>query len=204
MEEIKIERKKRLWPWLLISLLVVALLFYFLVNRENNNPESATEAQRINNTNKNDLVAINENNAVVVTYVNFVDNRKDEMSLNHAYTNDALLKLTEATRAMASEVGYDVKADLEKVEEYAKMIVKDPFETTHADNIRKAGDVLTNVLQNIQEAKYPGLGAEVEELRSATALIKPGILTLDQKDEVKNYFAKASDLLKKIKNVTNK
>lgn len=198
MAEIKIEQKKRLWPWLLISLLVVGLLFYFLVNRENNNPESTTEAQTINNANENDLIAVKENNAVVAAYVNFVDNSKNEMSLDHAYTNDALLKLTEATRAMANEVGYEVKTDLEKVEEYAKMIVKDPFETTHADNIRKAGDVLTGLLQNIQKAKYPGLGAEVEELRSATALIKPGILTLDQKDAVKNYFAKASDLLQKM------
>jgi hypothetical protein len=30
------------------------------------------------------------------------------------------------------------------------MISKDSFETTHADNVRKADDILTNVLQNIQ------------------------------------------------------
>jgi hypothetical protein len=30
------------------------------------------------------------------------------------------------------------------------MISSDPFETTHADNIRKADAILTNVLQNIQ------------------------------------------------------
>jgi hypothetical protein len=197
MAEIKIERKKRLWPLFLISLLVVSLLYYFFVYRDNN-PESLAESQTIENTDENETISVNENNAVVTAYVNFIDNNKTEMSLNHAYTNEALLKLTEATRAVANEVGYDVKADLEKVEEYAKRIVKDPFETTHADNIRKAGDVLTDVLQKIQVAKYPGLGAEVEELRSATALIKPGILTLDQKDSVKNYFSKASDLLQKM------
>jgi hypothetical protein len=80
------------------------------------------------------------------------------MSLDHAYTNEALLKLIEATNAMANEVGYEVQADLEKAKEYAEMITKDPFETTHADNIRKAADILTNVLQNIQKAKYPRFG----------------------------------------------
>jgi len=49
-------------------------------------------------------------------------------------------------------------------------------------NIRKAADILTNVLQNIQKAKYPGLTAEVDELQSASASIKPGIFTLEQKD----------------------
>jgi hypothetical protein len=38
------------------------------------------------------------------------------------------------------------------------------FETTHADNIRKADAILTNV-QNIQKAKYPGLTDEVVALK---------------------------------------
>ena len=75
---------------------------------------------------------------------------------------------------------------------------QDPFETTHADNIRKADDILTNILQNIQKAKYPGLADEVAALKSASESIKPGVLTLEQKDAVKNYFAKASDLLQKM------
>ena len=46
------------------------------------------------------------------------------------------------------------------------MITKDPFDTTHADNIRKAADILATVLQNIQKAKYPSLFDEVEELKT--------------------------------------
>jgi hypothetical protein len=67
------------------------------------------------------------------------------------------------------------------------MISSDPFETTHADNIRKADAILTNVLQNIQKAKYPGLTDEVVALK-VTESIKLGILALEQKDAVKNYF----------------
>ena len=99
---------------------------------------------------------------------------------------------------MANEVGYDIQADLEKVREYANMISKDPFETTHADNIRKAADILTNVLQNIQKEKYPGLVDNISAVKSASTSIKPGILTLNQKDEVKNYFAKTAELLQKM------
>jgi hypothetical protein len=36
------------------------------------------------------------------------------MSLDHAYTNEALSKLIEATNAIANEVGYDVQADIAK------------------------------------------------------------------------------------------
>lgn len=199
MAEIKIEKKKPIWPWLLIGLVIVALLVYFLVFRDNGeNTETVTEQDSITNTNESDLLGVKENNGTVVAYVNFVENNKEKMSLDHEYTNEALLKLIEATDAIANEVGYDVQADIEKVREYAKMIEQDSFETTHADNIRKADDILTNILQNIQKAKYPGLVDEVTALKSASESIKPGLLTLEQKDAVKNYFVKASDLLKKM------
>jgi hypothetical protein len=199
MAEIKIEQKKHLWPWLLLGLVIVALLLYFLLFRDNGkNTEAVTEADYITNTNEPDLLGVKDNNGTVAAYVSFVRNDTNKMSLDHAYTNEALLKLIEATSAKANEVGYEVQADIEKVKEYAKMISSDPFETTHADNIRKAGDILTNVLQNIQKTKYPGLTNEVEELKSASESIKLGVLTLEQKDAVKNYFAKASDLLQKM------
>ncbi len=199
MAEIKIEQKKQVWPWLLVGLVIAALLVYFLVFRDNGkNTEAVIQADYITNTNEADLLGVKETNGTIAAYVNFVENNKEKMSLDHAYTNEALLKLIEATNAMANEVGYDVQADIEKVKEYAIMITKDPFETTHANNIRKADDILTKVLQNIQKAKYPGLADEVEELKSSSASIKPEVLTLDQKDAVKNYFAKAADLLQKM------
>jgi hypothetical protein len=119
------------------------------------------------------------------------------MSLDHAYTNEALLKLIEATNAKADEVGYEVRADLEKVKEYAEMITKDPFETTHADNIRKAADILTNVLQNIQKAKYPGLADEVGELKSASESIKPEYLRLIKKMQLRITLLKLLTFFKK-------
>ncbi|PKO95394.1 MAG: hypothetical protein CVU12_10200 [Bacteroidetes bacterium HGW-Bacteroidetes-7] len=199
MAEIKIEKKKQIWPWLLFGLIVSALLLYFLVfSNYDKITETVTEAGYNTNTDDYDLIQVKENNSTVAAYVDFVENTNQMMSLDHAYTNEALLKLTNATDAMATEVGYEVRADLEKVKEHAEMITENPFETTHADAIRKAADILTRVLQNIQKAKYPSLTQEVDELKNAAASINPEVLTLDQKDAVKNFFAKASDLLKKM------
>jgi hypothetical protein len=49
------------------------------------------------------------NFAVYRCVCNFVENNKEKMSLDHAYTNEALSKLIEATNAIANEVGYDVR-----------------------------------------------------------------------------------------------
>jgi hypothetical protein len=199
MAEIKIVQKKQIWVWLLAGLIIVALLLYFLVFRDYyENTDAVTTADEITNTIESDLVDVRENNGTVAAYVNFIENSNEKMSLDHEYTNEALLKLIEATNAMADEVGYDVEAEIEKAKEYANMITNDPFETTHADNIIKADATLNNVLQNIQIAKYPSLEAEVLVSKNALESIKPGVLTLDQKDAVKNYFEKAADLLKKM------
>lgn len=195
MAEIKIEQKKQIWPWLLVGLLIAGLLVYFLANR---NDDKNQEAIAITKTNESDLINVQENNSTVAAYVSFIENAEDEMSLDHTYTNEALLRLIDATNAMANEVGYEVRADLDKVKEYAEMITDNPLETTHADYIRKASDILTNVLQNIQRANYPGLTSEVAELRKASESIKSEVLTLDQQDEVKTFFSKAANLLKKM------
>jgi hypothetical protein len=199
MAEIKIEQKKQIWPWLLAGLVIAALLVYFLVFRDNDkNTEAVTEADYITNTDEPDHLGVKENNSTVAAFVSFVENDTARMSLDHAYTNEALLKLMAATNAMADEIGYDIQADLDKLEESANLIDNEPFETSHAKNIRNATDNSTTALQNMQRAKYPGLTSEVDELKSASASINPERLTLDQKDAVKNYFAKAADLLQKM------
>lgn len=191
MAEIKIEKKKLVWPWILLALGIIAVLIYFLVfHNYNENMNEAPKTQ--------DFISIKENNSVVEAYVNFVQTDKNKMTLDHAYTTEALLKLIEATDAIAGEVGYEVRVDLDKVKVYSKMIGNDPFETTHADNIKKADAILTEILQNIQKAKYPELTDDLRELRSASEAINPAILTLDQKKEVKAFFSEAAQLLQKM------
>lgn len=202
MTEIKIEKKKQVWPWMLLGLAIAAVLIYFLGfydnDHDNKEMNEVTELSELKGPEETDLISVKENNNTVAAYVNFVDADQNKMSLDHEFTNDALLKLTEATYAIAGEIGYDVQADLEQVKEYANRVDNEPFVTTHANSIRKAGDILTNALQNIQKSKYPGLTNEVEELKNATIAINPDILTLNQKKEVKAFFSKAANLLQKM------
>jgi hypothetical protein len=199
MAEIKIEQKKQMWPWILAVLVIAALLLYFMVFRDNGkNTEAVTEDDYMTQTNEPSLVGVSENNSTVAAFVSFVENDTTRMSLDHAYTNEALSKLTAATNAMAGEIGYDIQADLDKLEESVNLTENEPFETSHANNIRNATDNSTTALQNMQRAKYPELTNEVDELKGASAAINPKTLTLEQKDAVKNYFDKAADLLEKM------
>lgn len=191
MAEIKIEKKKSVWLLVLLIFGVTAVLLYLLSLND-----GSQKMEKIPET--TDLLSAHENLATVIAFVVFVESDSNKMTFDHAYTNEALLKLVEATNAIADEVGYDIKADIDQVKEYAEIITVEPYETTHANNIRKAADILTNILQNIQQAKYPGLSNEVVQLRNASSLINPDVLTLNQKNAVKSFFSSAADLLKKM------
>ena len=193
MTEIKIEKKKPVWPWILLVLgLLAAAWFFFFRNDKDEPVETADKTVPI------ELIDVHENNSTVAAYVTFINSDTNKMSLDHSFTSEALTKLTDAVDAMATEAGYDVKVDITRAKQYADEITQDPLVTTHADKIRSAADVLSTSLQNMQQAKYPGLSAEAADVKNAAAAINPETLTLDQRDAVKSFFRKASDLLTKM------
>jgi len=193
MTEIKIEKKKPVWPWILLALglLVAAFAAWFFFIRNDNAEPLATADETA-------LIDVRENNNIVAAYVTFVDADTATMGLDHVFTNEAFTKLIDAVEAIAAESGYDVKADIAEAKQLADEITKDPMVTTHTDKIRSAADVLSTALQNIQQAKYPGLSTEAADVKSAASAINPETLTLDQRDAVKSFFRKAADLLNKM------
>ncbi len=152
----------------------------------------------ISGTNDTNLLGVKENNSTVAAFVSFVENDTSKVGIDSDYTNEPLFKLTAATDAMAGEIGYDIRADLEKLKQSIVLTANEPFETSLAKNTRIAADNSTTALQNMQLAKYPWLSEEVDELKSALTAINPLALKPEQKDAVMNYFTKAANLLDKM------
>ena len=138
------------------------------------------------------------NNATVGAFVTFVEEDQENMDLSHEYTNEALNKLINATDAMANEVGYDVEADMQEVRQLADKITQEPFETTHANSIKEAATKLEGVLQNIQQEAFPTLTGGTDAVKNAAEGIDPQELTLNQKEDVKNFFRESAELLEQM------
>lgn len=196
MAEIKIEKKKPIWPWILLIIALLAIAWYFFFR--NDTDEQAESVETVETANNSALIDVHENNSMVAAYVTFINSDTNKMTLDHAYTSEALTKLTNAIDAMATEAGYDVKADIARAKQLADEITKDPMSTAHGDKIKRAADVLSTSLQNMQQAKYPELSAEGADVKSSASAINPETLTLNQRDAVKTFFRKAADLLNKM------
>ncbi len=200
MAEIKIEKKKTIWPWIIVGLLVLAVILYFLYFRNDNEDKvadaAATTTRVEDSTNP---VNTNENNNAVDAFVTYVNADTATMGLDHVYAHNALIKLIDATQATADRQSFNLQAELDKAREDADKITNDPTATTHAGYIKDAARKLSTALQNMQQAKYPQLNAESQKVKGAANDISNADLTLDQKQTVKTFFNEAADLLKKMK-----
>lgn len=197
MAEIKIEKKSPVWPWILLILAIIGILIYlFASDDDQDDMREDTTGEYIEEPVSSGQEAMN--NATVVDYVSFVDSDQENMDLSHEYTNEALAKLINATDAMASEVGYDVEADMQEVKQLAERITQEPFETTHANSIKEAATKLEGVLQNIQQDAFPNLSGSTDAVRNAAEGIDPEELTLNQKEDVKNFFRESAELLEQM------
>lgn len=195
MAEIKIEKTKPVWPWILLALGLIALLLYLFVFNKDDSDETAHTQPATAPAN---LINVTENNNTVTSYITFVQADTNRMGLEHRYTNEAFMKLNDAINAMAGEAGFEVKADLDMAKQHADSITHNPFETTHANHIRAAADIFSTSLQNMQQAKYPSLANEAANVKTAAAAINPDVLTLDQRDAVKGFFREAAALLQRM------
>lgn len=195
MKDTRAENKKKLiWPWILLVILV-GIAIYFFAFREDGVDEKPME-QAVENPER--VVLNDESISTIEDYEMYVKEDKD-MGLDHEFTHTALSKLIAAVGASAEALELDVSSDLNEASQNADDITKDPLSLDHADKIRKAGDLIVRALDKIQSEKYPDMGEEMDAVRAASQNIMADSMTLDQREDVKEFFQTTMRLLSKMK-----
>ena len=206
MAEIKIEKKKSIWPWILGILLLAAIIYIVVVMMDEDNElvetdetETVVDNEGTRNELSDNLDAENATGNVtgIAAYMDYIQNNK-AMGLEHEYSHNALLKLIEATDEIATDLEVDIRADLDEARANANTITKDPEKLNHADKIKNAGMIITRALRTIQQQKYSDLKSDIDGLEKEVNQINPQEKTLDQKNDVKSFFDKAADVLTKM------
>ena len=226
MAEIKIEKKKSVWPWIIGLLLLALIIGFFMFNTDDDVDEIRTEDQvetvegydnseGMNSANdKNDskyasgdrndkgYTQTNDNasnnSSALQQYKTYIDN--PNMGLDHEYSNQAIIALVEAVRETANKNDVNLNAELDKAKQYAEFIAKDPESKKHANKIKNSGLIIVNALETLQSQKFDGMNDEISEFKKTINSIEKDELTLNQKSEVKAYFNKAAEILTKMKN----
>jgi hypothetical protein len=199
MAEIKIEKKQTIWPWILLALLAIAAIFYFVSQNddETDTLETTEEVIVVEDEDNMDAALVANYDSAIEKYSMYIGN-DGKMGIDHEYSNDALNYLIDAVIAKAAVLDVDIAVDLDKAEENAEKITKNPYKVTHANLIKNSGMIITNALATIQNSKYPNLSNELSEVKTAVSSIKTKTETLEQKETVKSFFRAAEALLIKM------
>jgi hypothetical protein len=199
MTEIKIEKKKSVWPWVLMILLsLVPIWFFFLRDSDDNVEVEETTTEEVV---KGDEIgmgnqAMNSTDAIA-KYSAYIGDM-EKMGIDHEYNNGALDYLINALESKANMLKVDINADLDKARNNVSEIKVSPYDINHADLIKESGEIIARALSTLQKAKFPNLSQEVTNVDAAVFAIKKGELTLNQKDDVNEFFKSAESLLLKM------
>lgn len=203
MAEIKIEKKKPIWPWIVLALVILALLYFFVFADDDNDDLDAVETEQVEEGTvwedemETETDTANWNTGAVQSYLTYISDN-NRMGLDHEYTNNAIIELMNAVQAKADEMNYDISADMQSVREDAQVIQQDPMALNHADRIKSAGMKLANIIENMQKEGFPNLSNDVNEVKTAVQNINETTPTLEQRDQIKMFFDEAGDVLSKM------
>ena len=218
MADLRIEKKesKSILPWLL-GLLVLGLAVWGIAELVGEDPiegmadtevvDDAADrgSEIVSNGNTYTLIDFDDPAAgdrfddLYTEYSTYTENMTGEMGLDHEFSHNALTQLANATVALASAHGMaadlNVKEKAQMIKQKADAITKDPYATTHADDIKTAAMQISSILEQIQKAHYPGLEGATAEVTSSASDITRETLTLNQKEDVRTFFGRARVLL---------
>lgn len=220
MAQIRIEEDKNtsILPWI-FGLLLLGLLawaaFAFLDDEDNDGTvldteeieaplaEMATEITgEPDGTYTEEMRAVDANlyAPAFATFMDYTLDMQGEMGLDHEFSHNALTYLADATEDVADAYDVNITDNTERAKDMADAITKDPYATNHADMIRMAAINITETLERVNTRAFNGAAsAELIMLRKEAQSIDSKTLTLNQKEDVRTFFAAARNVLAKMK-----
>ncbi|EMR01923.1 hypothetical protein [Cesiribacter andamanensis] len=119
-----------------------------------------------------------------------------EMGLEHEYTSEGIRKLSAALTALAaSSTDADIQQKRTAFQQNADKIQQDPMSLQHANTIRTTFTQAADLMATIKDRSYPDSDADVDEVREAAEAIDVNEQTLEQKDEVREFFRKSGEAI---------
>lgn len=213
MAEIKIEKKKPIWPWILIILIILAAVYFFWVynDKDIDSTDDGIERDTISQVEDPYRNEVMETTTYIYTgtygnvrderamadYFIFVDSLKTDSTARSFYRN-GFFKLITATKRQAEIDSVDVNSNISSAMENTEKLTNAPSSTEKAEGAKKAATEISKALKTIQNEDYDNLANEAKEVEESASKIE-GAQTLEkQSANIDTFFDKSARLLQKM------
>ncbi|WP_034259450.1 hypothetical protein [Aequorivita capsosiphonis] len=217
MAEIKIEKKKPIWPWILIILIILAAIYFFWYYNDNNyntddrlmENDTITKIDETNNYNDNEAMESTalysgtygtvRDEQAIADYLNFVDIDKNiDQETDNEYYRSAFFKLITATKRESEIKNVDVTENISAAMNNAEMLTNDPATNQKTDKIRMTSENVSKALRKIQQESFSDLLEETNAVETASNNIDARGTIEEDKSDINPFFDKAAILLHKM------
>ncbi len=210
MAEIKIEKKKPIWPWILLALLIVGIVAYVIANKNdddfgddvddhvNNSVEDSTKFKIDNNdgavyNTNNDYK--DHNNAMAELMIAMKDSTR--FGMDSTYTNNALYNLAKVTLEKAKEHNVENSKSLTDLQQYVSSMdtASSMEKVDNNKQFKSVSDHIVAVIEIIQKKDMPTKQGEVAKLKQTTSNLNATADMSKQQSNIQLFFRQAHDLL---------
>lgn len=191
MTKIDIQKKgSPVWPWI-IGIILAFVLVWILVDTDERKDTAIVDTE-ITEPGEDYTAESDE----VQSFLNFAAD--GNMGIDHEYTSSGIQNMADALEYIADNSNADVQTQnkVDELNNKAESITQDPESTKHADKIKDAFVTAADLITNLQQSVYPELNQEAQDVVNASENINSNELTLNQKQEIKNFFDETAQVVR--------
>lgn len=204
MAEIKIEKKRPVWPWIILIVVLVAVALFFILRTDT---EQSSQVEDEDMENFEEMSSGNNNSETTMQWEDEEDSLSSQynragrkttpeetrLGSDAVYTSTAFMELINSLRTKAAEQKIPLQAEFQQLQQQAEKI-NSGYEATSA---RELANKIADIIQNIQQQKYPQLEKQVQEVKSAAGDIGSAD-TFEENENLHEFFSKAKAALQQM------
>ncbi len=211
MAEIKIEKKKPIWPWILLVVLIILALLYFFVFANNDYDDDTIDTDDTEQVQPIDSVAVDSANntweeqvatdslrgdftTLSASYFTAVQ-EKSKLGSDTLYTKNTLLKLVDAIKSKAMENQMELETDFSQIRENV-IGITDRSQRFTSEKFKEIAQKTVEAAKTIQKKEYPQLEGEIKKAENSVEAIDANMKMSNQPEKIKTFFEKMAAVLK--------
>lgn len=207
MAEIKIEKKKPVWPWILLVLIILGIIAYLVYN---NNDEKFTDDYDDDVTNTGvmdsndrpiqDRYTATDSSKIYDFYRAYEGSIMDStrVAVDSSYTKKAFSNLAKAVVKTADDNAIEDSKALTDLREWSVLMTGVSSTNTDMENFKNfktACDKVAKVLGDVQVKSYPELKDDVANLKKLASDVSPSVRMEKQQEKINAFLRKSRDVL---------
>lgn len=207
MAEIKIEKKRPVWPWVLLVIIALGLIlfFAFFYNSTDDDVMDNTDTEETDDVQTSldemedvggwdDTDSLKQNNeAYESAGLTALASDESRLVTDTAYTQNAFRQLLNLIQVKAAEKSFKATSQLQELRTEV-----DSLNENYTASVQDVSTGIADLLKELQTQKFPQLANETTEVKKAAGDINSAATNEEKASKLNHFFDETSKLLEKM------